>query len=48
MQKFLTFFCTTDPSESIVKPTDPFSETFTEIHKIKYIDVESISMHYNL
>jgi hypothetical protein len=25
-QRFLTFFCAMDPSESLVKPTDPFSQ----------------------
>jgi len=37
-----------DRFESLVKPTDPFSENCTYMHKIKYLDIESISMCYDL
>jgi hypothetical protein len=30
-----------DPSESLAKPTNPFSEKRISMHKIKYIDIES-------
>jgi hypothetical protein len=41
-QGFLTFLC---PSESVVKPTDPFSEKCIYRHKIeivRFIDVKNI------
>jgi hypothetical protein len=37
-----------DPSQSLVKPKDPFSEDCIYMHKVKYIDVESKFVHYNL
>jgi len=48
-QGILTFFCAMDPSKSLVKPTDPFSQKCTEIHKINctdYISSTTINIIY--
>jgi len=42
-QGFLTFFYAMDPSESLVKPTDPFSQKCVKIHKVNYTDIDYMS-----
>ena len=37
-QGFLIFFCAMYPSESVVKPTDPFTEKRIYLHKIEIIN----------
>jgi len=40
--------CAMDPFEGLVKPTEPFTEKNTSIHKIKYMNIEyRIYMYYN-
>ena len=37
-----------DPFEILVKLMDPFSGKFIYMHKIKYTDLDSISIYYDL
>jgi hypothetical protein len=37
-----------DPFERLVKPTDAFSEKCTKMHKIKYINIQSLSLCFDL
>jgi len=36
-----------DPFESLVKPTDPLWEKRIQVHKIKYIGIEPITIYYS-